>query len=493
MQSFMVEQAGSTRFGTSSPRSGAQDVPAAPAMAEAPEAVPRSRLILFVFMSALLVPGYFYVAGSSLTVYRLVLLALFPLLAWRWITGAAGKPNTVDILILCGGIWIILGLIANHGFGVLPFAGILFVEGFGGYLIGRMLVRNASDFKRYFTFYTILFAILLPFALVEMVTGKNLLRMFFDVFLSLPPRQVNLGLRLGFVRPQTVFHHPILYGLMGSMGFANVLYIYRKQFMKSLRLGAFFLFVTFTALSSGPMLSILCQCGLIFWDRTLRFLRGRWALLAICAFMGLGLLRLAEEFNIVDFVINNLTYDPTTAPGRLINFEYGMAEIQRHPFFGIGQNDWVRPWWRKPSFDNFWVGYAMRYGIPTFLFLVLAILVSFAKISSKDLSETESDYRTGYLITLIGVVITLGTVNIWEAANVFVSIYIGMGAWFYTRGGSGRPAVDPAVRERRMAQARAFGPEGNRPLAPRPEKGQAAGTAGAAAGTPSLRTRRNGL
>ena len=88
MQSFMVEQAGSTRFGTSSPRSGAQDVPAAPAMAEAPEAVPRSRLILFVFMSALLVPGYFYVAGSSLTVYRLVLLALFPLLAWRWITGA---------------------------------------------------------------------------------------------------------------------------------------------------------------------------------------------------------------------------------------------------------------------------------------------------------------------------------------------------------------------------------------------------------------------
>ena len=53
------------------------------------------------------------------------------------------------------------------------------------------------------------------------------------------------------------------------------------------------------------------------------------------------------------------------------------------------------------------------------------------------LTPREASYRTGYLITLAGLTITLGTVYIWSATSVFVCIYIGAGAWFYMRGRGG--------------------------------------------------------
>ena len=51
-----------------------------------------------------------------------------------------------------------------------------------------------------------------------------------------------------------------------------------------------------------------------------------------------------------------------------------MMEVGRHPVFGIGLNDWTRPWWRAKmaSFDNFWLLQAMRFGLPTLIFLALA-------------------------------------------------------------------------------------------------------------------------
>ena len=108
---------------------------------------------------------------------------------------------------------------------------------------------------------TLGFACLLPFAVVELLTGKNLVRALFDPIFNIPPRQANLGQRLGMTRSQTVFDHPILFGLVASMAVANVLYIWRDKFVRSVRLAGFFVFIVFTTISSGPMLSVLLQLG----------------------------------------------------------------------------------------------------------------------------------------------------------------------------------------------------------------------------------------
>jgi hypothetical protein len=165
------------------------------------------------------------------------------------------------------------------------------------------------------------------------------------------------------------------------------------------------------------------------------------------------------DLEIRELIVEHLSYSPDSAEGRLVVFDYGTMEVGRHPVFGIGLNDWTRPWWRagKSSFDNYWLLQAMRYGLPTFLFLALAWAVSFARIATqRTLTPEEADYRRGYLITLTGLGIILGTVYIWSATAVFVAIYLGAGGWFYLRPREA-DARDAAVRSRRAAQSRALG------------------------------------
>jgi hypothetical protein len=211
--------------------------------------------------------------------------------------------------------------------------------------------------------------------------------------------------------------------------------------------------------STGPLLSVAIQFALIAWDRTLAFLRFRWVLLGYLALFGLLLLRIGAEFHVREFIVDHLSMSADSANSRLVNFDYGMMEVRRHPLFGIGLKDWIRPWWRanEPTFDNFWLGFAMRYGVPTFGFLVLSMGVGFARIAmQKTLTPEEADYRRGYLITLVGITLVLGTVYIWNATFVFVMIYIGAGGWFYLQPREADER-DVAARRRRAAQARAFG------------------------------------
>ena len=452
----MVEQAGASLPGAMTFQSRParrQPMPAVPApRAEPALTAPR---LLFLVVASLLIPGNFALAGLQLSPNRMLLLALMPYLVWHWLKGVAGRPNAVDILMLLSTSWLCLSLIVNHGLSYVTRGVILSVEIFGGYLIGRMLIRNIADYRRFFLLLTLGFACLAPFAVVELLTGKNLIRPLFDLIFNIPPRQSNLGMRLGMVRSQTIFEHPILFGIVGSMGVANMLYIYRDRFIRSVQLAGFFVFMVFTTISSGPMLSVGLQLAMTLWDRLLGFLSWRWFLLAGIAALALLGLKLASEFHLLDFIIQNFMFNPETASGRLIILEYGSAEIVRHPLFGIGLADWVRPWYKKPSVDNFWLGHAMRYGAPTLLFLAAAIAVSFARISTQStLDRHESSTRTGYLITLAGLVVTLGTVYIWGATSVFVMIYVGAGALFYMRDPE---TADDSARARRAAQARAFG------------------------------------
>ena len=393
-----------------------------------------------------------------------MLLVLFPFLAWRWLKGEAGKPNAVDIFMLLCTLWAGLALLFNHGLGSAARSVLICLELFGGYLFGRMLIRNTADYRRFFVILTWGFALLLPFAVIELLTGNNLIRPLFGHIFNIPPRQSNLGMRLGMVRAQTVFEHPILMGIVGSLAVGNMLYIYRDKVVRAFGLAGFFTFMVFTTISSGPLLAIAIQLALTAWDRLLWFLRFKWVVFGFLALMGFMLMKIASQFHILDFIIQNLMFNPETAGGRLVILEYGTQEILRHPFFGIGLNEWVRPWDKKPSVDNFWLNHAMRFGLPSLVFLAVALATSsFRIVTETTLDRREASYRSGYLIVLAGLVFILGTVYIWSATAVFVCIYFGAGAWFYTRE---TEAPSDRDRARRAAQARAFAGAGPYPANP---------------------------
>lgn len=422
----------------------------------------RGRLLLIMAI-ALLTPGIFTIAGSVLSPYRVVLLCVFPWLLWRWLTT---RPCLVDFLMLASAAWMVLALAVNHGTGIGPRAVISFVEYFGGYLVGRILITNAREYKRYFAILATVFAVLLPFALIEMLTGFNTVRTILDPLFAFPARQHNLGMRLGFIRAQGTLEHPILWGLVASVGVANGFYIWRRNLAQAFGMGGFFAFMVGTSLSAGPLLSVLAQICLTIWDRLLFFMRFRWVVLGFLALFTFLILRILAQFQLLEFVLDNLTFSRGSADGRLVVFEYGMMEVMQSPVFGIGLNDWTRPWYRagKSSFDNFWLLEAMRYGIPTFALLALAWLTSCLRIATQHtLTPEEEDYRRGYLIAIAGLTITLGTVYIWNATCVFVWIYVGAGAWFYMSKAP-EDTRDEATLARRAAHGRGLSRQPAAPL-----------------------------
>ena len=242
--------------------------------------------LLLLVVAVLLIPGTFQVAGSVLSPYRVLLLAMFPFLVRRWVTDTGGRPATTDILMLASCLWLGLSLVANHGLGTIPRATIVFVEMFGGYLVGRTLIRNRIDHKNYFRFLTLAFLVLLPFVVLEALTLVNIPRKIAELVLTLPPRTTWLGYRLGIHRAQGTLEHPILFGLVASMGVANVAYIWRDSLREAVPRTLLFVGMVFMTVSTGPLLSVFIQLSLMAWDRALAFLRFRWLLLAYLVLLG---------------------------------------------------------------------------------------------------------------------------------------------------------------------------------------------------------------
>jgi MFS family permease len=298
----------------------------------------------------------------------------------------------------------------------------------------------------------LVFLVLSPFILLEMITGFNLPKTLADLVM-------NTGIaekpkRLGLFRAQGPLEHPILLGLVASLGFAPAYYMFGK-----LR-GGFMFLMMFASLSSGPLLGAVFQLFLIAWDRVFDFLAGvKWMLLVYLLVLGGFALALASQFDLLQFVIKNLTYDPRTASGRMVNMIWGTREMFEHPIFGVGVGGYDRPWWllHETSFDNFWLNYGMRYGIPALVLLLAAVIFSMVRIATMTtLSPQESEYRKGYLFALAGVCLVLGTVFVWNASSVFVMMYIGAGAWFYMQPRVTEGPAETATRARRAAQVRAF-------------------------------------
>ena len=116
----------------------------------------------------------------------------------------------------------------------------------------------------------------------------------------------------------------------------------------------------FLSLSAGPFVGLACQAVIIGWDRITKGINLRWtAIAAIFSLMWFAV-SLASNRSPVKVFISYLTFSPQSAYNRILIWDYGTAEVGRHPLFGIGFGDWIRPVWMSDSMDNFWLVTAVR-------------------------------------------------------------------------------------------------------------------------------------
>jgi O-antigen ligase len=128
--------------------------------------------------------------------------------------------------------------------------------------------------------------------------------------------------------------------------------------------------------------------------------------------------------------ISYLTFNTASAYNRVLIWQFGTAEIFRHPFFGIGMNEWTNPWWMSQSMDNFWLYTAVRHGLPALLLLAAAILSIFAALAGlKRLDPVIHRYRLGWMISLCGLVVAGATVHYWHNMFCIFMFILGSGVW----------------------------------------------------------------
>jgi hypothetical protein len=367
-----------------------------------------------------------------LSPYRVVLLfTVLPALI-HLLSGKAGKLNGVDLAILGHSLWCIIALGAYGGPGMaIETGGIYFVEAFGAYAMGRRYVRNPDDFYALSVLLGIIVCCLLAVALPESVSHQHFAREAFRAVLGGPGLPV-IEPRWGLSRAFGTFEHPILFGVFCSMGFAMIYFVAKPRLplVKGWMLIGAVVLGSFVSLSAGAWLMLGMQMALAGWDRITRGLPGRWAILGAMFVAVLVVVSSLSNRSPVKVFISYASFSAQSSYNRILIWEYGTAEVGRHPIFGLGLGDWIRAPWMSASMDNFWLVVAVRYGLPALILLLLAIFIIIGKSTGqRNVDDIFAACRIAWIVTIAGIALASCTVHLWNNTFAFFMFLIGAGAW----------------------------------------------------------------
>ena len=397
----------------------------------------RLSLIVVIYFLMIVLPIQFNIGSVFMTGVRLVLLITTIPLGLRLFRGQFGRIVPTDLLLVIYLLWAVATLFINSPSEAVNIGGVYTLEVFGGYVLARAYVRTAAQFH---AMCRGLFAVLiftLPFAIYEMQTGKALILILIEKLPAVSSyadyTDSLFGRRLGLERSQVIFSHPIHYGLFCASLFSFAVVSFRRQIAGYQRfiLGFFISVGVLASVSSGAIFPLILQLGLVVWAWVFRWISSRWTILVVIVTFCYVVVDLISNRTGIEVFLSYTALSSHTAYGRLIIFEWGMVNVWKSPFIGIGLNDWERPFWLAPSIDNFWLIAAMRYGIIGFFLLVSSYLTLVWAVMRRNL-ETDIpvwQIRRGWVFMQIAMILTLGTVDIWETALSYVFFLLGSAAW----------------------------------------------------------------
>ncbi len=424
-------------------RPGGSEAPMRGAAAQAGQTaqagIAMRKRLLTLFMLTLFTPLMINLGSLFLNPHRIYLVLAFVPLVLAWLGGKAGRLYPTDFLFLGYVLWMAVSIFAVHGVSRIQLIGINTIEAFGAYLAGRVLVRGPEEYNRLLKVLTIAMLIFLPAAVIESNTGIRIFSKIADAIgqtYGWVHAQPYYQKRLGMYRSQMVFEHPILFGVFSVTTF-GLLYFRTRPNGKLYGFRTAFLSVgnTFFALSSGPLLSLVTQIGIVTWDKIMRGIRSHWKVLIGLVIFGYVFVDALSNRTPFEVFISYATFNAGNGYMRIIIFNAGIQNVWANPIFGLGMNDWVRPAWLPPSVDNFWLLTAMRHGIPGFLFMAGAMLGTIIGLGRLQISDPViAAMRKGAVVSFIGLALSLVTVHIWGPTYAYVCFLMGAVGWIRNHG-----------------------------------------------------------
>lgn len=395
---------------------------------------PRRQLCpwVWLFIIGLVIPLFVYVGPLRLSVYRLVLIAAFFPALFYWLSGRAGPIRLPDICVLVICLWSTLSFSILHGFlEMFETVGIFWLETLGAYLIGRCYIRTPEAFYKMVRLLFWLGMVMFPFAIYETITSEGII---LTLFSKIGPTYYDnlMERRLGLDRVQGPFPHQIHFGVFFLSMSGMVYYVlgYGQRWVGRVGRMLAISLLGSLSLSSGPLVSLMAQLNIIIWDGLMKSVKQRWHILAGFSVLGFVVVDLLSNRTPFHVVIEYLALNKGTAYNRIRIWQFGTDNIFANPLFGLGFNDWERPYWMVSSVDMFWIIGGMRHGIMVWmLWLILFFSIFLSVAYHRNLTEQVNWYRTGYLVTMFGLFMSGWTVHYWDNTYAFFMFLVASGIW----------------------------------------------------------------
>lgn len=394
---------------------------------------------VIVVLYAILLPREIRFSLGTLEFFadRIALLLILPYIVRKLMDGAI-RFVLPDFLVVIASIWMIVSMVAHYGLSSgFERGGSGAFDTTVGYFLARISFRSLADMRKALLLFlpgAVLCGLVI---MVESVVGRPIVQPLAEAVFGKAPfyaggdidayRNVRMDFRYGLLRAQGPFNHPILAGLFLS----SLIGIYNcAGFRGTPRLFANLVapMAIFTV-SSAAVIGLALGYGLIAYEYVQRVVRElTWKVLVLAAIIGMATIQFSSNSGLASLIGRYFTFDPRTAFYRELTWEYGIASVRAHPWFGIGYSQYDRPVWMVTgSIDTHWLNLAVRYGmIPALCLLaaLIAALIALGRASNAAPKVDQLFYR-GIAISLFVMGLQMFTVFLLGGLNMWFTILLG--------------------------------------------------------------------
>lgn len=396
---------------------------AVPASAPQKGRVPLPLLLLLILV--ILVPIEFgFKIGSLFFTWSRFYLVVVTILILPHLGGL--KFRSYDWLFLAHVLWSVTAFATVYGVGPsLERSGTYVLEFLIVYLAVRVWVTRLDQAKALIGVLFVMVLLAAIAALPEAILRIQYIPDFATSITGTTYRRDN-EVRMGIMRAASFFEHPILHGVFCA-ALLSLIWFTSTVPQRVLRVPVIAL-GTFLSASSAPMLILMLQFLLIGVERITRNVKRRVAFFGGLTLGGAAFLEIFSGPGVAGYLAR-LTLNPATAYTRRNQWNLGIDDVMRSPFFGIDPTTWTRPFWLAGSIDNYWLLMMMRSGIPSLVFLALAVLMVWrALLRVETTNPLFNQMRTGWGLMMLALILGAATVAYFGKLQPLFVFYIGFGA-----------------------------------------------------------------
>ena len=366
------------------------------------------------------------VIGSLVPPYRLFLIAASIFIVASFIRGRF-RFSWPDLAVAGATSWICFAMFMTSAQGEAITASLAHIADVAlAYFFARAAFGNLRDLRMFLLLMLPGLFLVSIIMVLEAVTHTHIIQ---GIFSQITGRPVQYGSspRLGLMRAQGPFPHPILAGIF-LISFMPLYWL--AGFKPWTRLaGSFSAFCSFVTVSSATSLGLVATIGVLAYGwLTKRVANLTWPLFFYAMATFIFVAELGTKSGTFALFVRYASLNSASAYNRVLIWRYGSENVAENPWFGIGYAEWTRPNWMSESMDNYWLLLAVRFGVPASVLVAIATLLALVMLMKKSTNSNpaDADCERGVIIALAVFALGMISVSLWLATQVWFFVLLGL-------------------------------------------------------------------